>query len=161
MSLSLSAESAAGLAPQQEMFGANDGTVIHAIDNERGVLTLRLLVEDHHIGTGGTLDEGLVATLADNYTTYVLVGHSLALRPEHMPISVSVCLSAQALAPIRPGTLIDIVCRVTNAELDKPHATAVFQDSQTRTVYAVASQTKHVKDVLGYHSPSSSGGSKL
>ncbi|KAJ2746103.1 hypothetical protein GGI20_001655 [Coemansia sp. BCRC 34301] len=148
--------SSTGLAPQHETFGTDDGTVIHVTDVERGLLTLKLCVEEYHIGTGGTLDEGLVATLADNYTTYLLIAHSLALRPEHMPISVSVCLSAQALAPIRPGTLIDIVCRVTNAELDKPHATAVFQDSQTRTVYAVASQTKHTKDVLGYH-PSASG----
>ncbi|KAJ2327861.1 hypothetical protein GGI00_004350 [Coemansia sp. RSA 2681] len=145
-----------GLAPQHETFGTDDGAVIHATDIERGLLTLKLCVEEQHIGAGGTLDEGLVATLADNYTTYLLIAHSLALRPEHMPISVSVCLSAQALAPIRAGTLIDIVCRVTNAELDKPHATAVFQDSQTRTVYAVASHTKHTKDVLGYHPAPSS-----
>ncbi|KAJ2111883.1 hypothetical protein IW146_005035 [Coemansia sp. RSA 922] len=148
-----------GLAPQHETFGADDGTTIHDTDVERGYLLLKLLVEEHHIGTGGTLDEGLVATLADNHTTFLLVAHSLALHPEDMPISVSLCLSAQALAPICPGTLIDIVCRVTNAALDKPHATVVFQDSHTRTVYAVASQTKHAKDVLGYqHHPA---GSKL
>ncbi|KAJ2887280.1 hypothetical protein H4R27_000078 [Coemansia aciculifera] len=140
-----------GLAPQHETFGADDGTTIHETDAERGYLLLKLRVEEYHIGTGGTLDEGVVATLADNHTTFLLVAHSLALHPELMPISVSVCLSAQALAPIRPGTLIDIVCRVTNAALDKPHATAVFQDSHTHTVYAVASQTKHTKDVLGYH----------
>ncbi|KAJ2803277.1 hypothetical protein H4S07_004495 [Coemansia furcata] len=140
-----------GLVLQHETFGADDDTIIREADAERGYLMLKLHVEEHHIGAGGTLDEGLVATLADNYTTFLLAAQSLALRPERMPISVSVCLSAQALAPILPGTPIDIVCRVTNADLDKPHATAVFQDSLTRTVYAVASHTKHTKDVLGYH----------
>ncbi|KAJ2030999.1 hypothetical protein GGH91_005221 [Coemansia sp. RSA 2671] len=142
-----------GLAPEHKSFGTDDDTVIHETDLERGFMVLKLRVEEHHIGTGGTLDEGLVAAIADNYTTYLLIAHSLVLHPELMPISVSVCLSAQALAPICPGTPIDIVCRVTNADLDKPHATAVFQDSLKRTVYAVASHTKHTKDVLGYQTP--------
>ncbi|KAJ1997312.1 hypothetical protein GGI04_005454 [Coemansia thaxteri] len=137
------------------MFGDDNDAVVDLVDLEQGLMTLQLVVEDHHIGTAGTLDEGLVATLADNYTTYLMISHSLALHPDTMPISVSACLSAHAFAPITPGTAIAIVCKVANPALPKPHASAVFHDAaDSRIVYAVASHTKHYKDVMGYGSDS-------
>ncbi|KAJ2384610.1 hypothetical protein GGI05_004950 [Coemansia sp. RSA 2603] len=132
-------------------FGADDDVSIHSSDMTTGTLTLHLTVCSHHLTAAGTLDEGMVATLADNYTTYLLIAHSLALDPAKMPISVSVSLTVQALAPVSPGTVLQIVCRAGNAELQKPFAEAVFADcSDPSVVYARASHTKHLKDVMGF-----------
>ncbi|KAJ2238000.1 Acyl-coenzyme A thioesterase 13 [Coemansia sp. RSA 485] len=132
-------------------YGSDTDLEIISSDPNHGTLTLKLIVDDHHLNESGTLDEGLVATLADNYTTYLLIAHSLATKPDTMPISVSVCLSVQALAPVSPGTIIHLVCRIGNDRLTKPHAFAVFVDAKNpNVVYARASHTKHNKDVMGY-----------
>ncbi|KAJ1721180.1 hypothetical protein LPJ53_004257, partial [Coemansia erecta] len=132
-------------------FGADDDISIDSSDMDTGTLTLHLTVRDHHLNSAGTLDEGMVATLADNYTTYLLIAHSLARDPAKMPISVSVSLCVQALAPVTPGTTIQIVCRAGNTALQKPHASAVFADLRDPdVVYATASHTKHLKDVMGF-----------
>ncbi|KAJ1814709.1 hypothetical protein LPJ56_004777 [Coemansia sp. RSA 2599] len=134
-------------------FGSDLDISMVSSDPAQGELALELVIQAHHLTDAGTLDEGLVATLADNYTTYVLIAHSLATAPEAMPISVSVCLSVQALAPVAPGTKVHLVCRAGNRELARPHASAEFVDAADRdVVYARASHTKHLKDVVGYES---------
>ncbi|KAI7817891.1 hypothetical protein BX661DRAFT_218418 [Kickxella alabastrina] len=132
-------------------FGFDDGTSIHSMDLDQGILTLEMAITQEHINVAGTLDEGLVATLADNHTSYLLMSHSLIRNPGGMPISVSLSLNVQALAPIEPNTKVHVVCRVGNANLAKLHVTVMFVDAERPSVvYAWASHTKHSKDILGF-----------
>ncbi|KAI7830793.1 hypothetical protein BX661DRAFT_219482 [Kickxella alabastrina] len=132
-------------------FGFDDGTSIHSMDLDQGILTLEMAITQEHINVAGTLDEGLVATLADNHTSYLLMSHSLIRNPGGMPISVSLSLNVQALAPIEPNTKVHVVCRVGNANLAKLHVTVMFVDAERpSSVYAWASHTKHSNNILGF-----------
>ncbi|KAJ2801724.1 hypothetical protein H4R20_003562 [Coemansia guatemalensis] len=129
------------------MFGSDDGTAIIETDAECERIVLGLRVEAEHINAAGTLDEGLVATLADMHTTFLLMSHSLLHRPDHNPMSVSVCLSVHAVAPIQPGTEVHIVCTVAaNTGSSRPQASVVFQSAHDpRVVFATATHSKQTK----------------
>ncbi|KAI8320986.1 hypothetical protein GQ54DRAFT_312220 [Martensiomyces pterosporus] len=145
----LSSTRVAGKPAEPAYYGADDDTYINEVDDAGNSITLRMTVAPHHINSMGTLDEGLVATIADNNTSVLLATHSIAFHPERIPVSVSVCLNVQAIAPIEPNTDIDIICSVTNPKLANPHATAVFCDAENPDIiYAIASHTKHTKDVF-------------
>ncbi|KAJ2082537.1 hypothetical protein H4R24_001482 [Coemansia sp. RSA 988] len=130
-----------------KMYGSEDGTAVVESDAECERIVLGLRVESEHINAAGTLDEGLVATLADMHTTFLLMSHSLLHRPDHNPMSVSVCLSVHAMAPIEPGTEIHIVCTVAaNAGSSGPQASVVFHSAHDpRIVFATATHSKQTK----------------
>ncbi|KAJ1847541.1 hypothetical protein LPJ70_001481 [Coemansia sp. RSA 2708] len=135
------------------MYGTDVGVETIETDTNTGTMRLRLLVSADHISASGTLDEGLVATITDNHSTYLLIAHSLAHAPEQMPISVSVCLTVHVMARIVPGTTVEIVCSAPplEAQMDQPQASAVFVDARDpRIVYARATHTKQFKDVMGF-----------
>ncbi|KAJ1965469.1 hypothetical protein GGI12_000741 [Dipsacomyces acuminosporus] len=130
-------------------YGADDEAYVDTVDDNGHHIVLRMLVEGHHINGMGVLDEGLVATIADNHTSMLLATHSLTFHPERMPVSVSVCLSAHSCAPIKPNTEIEVVCSVAHDHEANPHSEAIFRDANDpSTVYATATHTKHVKDVF-------------
>ncbi|KAJ1796459.1 hypothetical protein LPJ59_003739, partial [Coemansia sp. RSA 2399] len=117
-----------------------------SINAAAGTAVLRLHVDEQHITEGGVLDEGLVATVADNWTSYVLVAQMAAKQPALPPFSVSTSISVRTLQRIRPGASIDIECCVPCATPLKPSVTAVFRDANTPDiVYAVAAHTKEHK----------------
>ncbi|KAJ1854528.1 hypothetical protein GGH12_004290 [Coemansia sp. RSA 1822] len=114
-----------------------------------------MCVEAEHITASGVLDEGLVATIADNHTTFLLMSHSLSVQPDQMPISVSICLTVHTMARIAPGTDIEIICctPLAKSKLKQPQAAAVFVDAlDNRIVYAKATHSKQFKEVTGYSS---------
>ncbi|PIA17222.1 hypothetical protein COEREDRAFT_7582 [Coemansia reversa NRRL 1564] len=129
------------------MYGSEDGTVVIETDTEYERIVLGLRVEVEHINAAGTLDEGLVATLADMHTTFLLMSHSLLHRPDHNPMSVTVCLSVHAVAPIEPGTEIHIVCTVAaNSGSGGPQASVVFQSAHnSRIIFATATHSKQTR----------------
>ncbi|KAJ2724857.1 hypothetical protein GGI07_001710 [Coemansia sp. Benny D115] len=146
-------EAIAASQKAQDAYGSEDDLTVTHVDLEAGTLVLSLSVAAHHLNSAGTLDEGMALTMVDNYTTYLLVAHTLAKQPGDMPISVSVCLSARAFAPVPPGTPVELVCQVGNGSATQPVASAVFRNANDPSViYATASHTKHIKDVLGYAS---------
>ncbi|KAJ1778721.1 hypothetical protein LPJ54_001482 [Coemansia sp. RSA 1824] len=138
-----------------EMYGSSVGAHVVNTDIENGTMRLKMRVEAEHITTSGVLDEGLVATIADNHTTFLLMSHSLSVQPDQMPISVSICLTVHTMARIAPGTDIEIVCStpLATSKLKQPQAAAVFVDAHdNRIVYAKVTHSKQFKEVPGYNS---------
>ncbi|KAJ2158754.1 hypothetical protein GGF46_003535 [Coemansia sp. RSA 552] len=125
-----------------QMFGIDDGTYIVTADAARGELRLGLTVTDAHINAASTLDEGVVATIADNHTSQLIAAHVAVVQPDQPLVSVSVSLSVHVAGRIQPGTDIAIILRAAAGE-GQPGASATFCDaSDPRTVYATASHTK-------------------
>ncbi|ORX72611.1 hypothetical protein DL89DRAFT_264832 [Linderina pennispora] len=130
-------------------FGEDVGTEVDSVDLDAGILTLTFIATDDHITDAGTLDEGLVATIADNNTSTLLAVVGTA-RGGSVATSVSVSLSVQACAAIAPNTPVEVICKVTNPQLSHPHALATFRSTtDPAVVYAVCGHTKFAKDVLG------------
>ncbi|KAJ2610002.1 hypothetical protein H4S08_003816 [Coemansia sp. RSA 1365] len=130
-----------------KMYGSEDGTTVVETDAEYERIVLGLRVGAEHINAAGTLDEGLVATLADMHTTFLLMSHSLLHQPDHNPMSVTVCLSVHAVAPIVPGTEIHIVCKVAaNVDSSGPQASVVFQSAHNpQIIFATATHSKQIR----------------
>ncbi|KAJ1644133.1 hypothetical protein J3B02_006521 [Coemansia erecta] len=98
-------------------------------------------VQEEHISSlTGCIDEGCLGTLTDNITAMLIIGLVPSLK------SVSTSISIRGLAPIAPGTEVEILCRLTNERTRQPHATAVFRDKHDRSkVYGMGSHTKFFK----------------
>ncbi|KAJ1666064.1 hypothetical protein IW140_003654 [Coemansia sp. RSA 1813] len=128
------------------VYGSSEDVKLINIDAAAGTAVLRLRVASHHVTEGRTLDEGLVATVADNWTSYVLVAQAAVARPTISPFSVSTSLSVRTLQRVSPGATIDIECSVPCANPIKPFVTAVFRDANfPDIVYSVATHTKEYK----------------
>ncbi|KAJ2559557.1 hypothetical protein EV175_000280 [Coemansia sp. RSA 1933] len=135
------------------VFGGSEDVRLIRMDAAAGTAVLRLQVGEHHIAEGGVLDEGLVATVADNWTSYVLLAQAAAAATKPTlpplaasPFSVSTSISVRTLQRTRPGTAIDIECSVPTPAPIKPFATAVFRDAHSLAlVYSVAAHTKEPK----------------
>ncbi|KAJ2402165.1 hypothetical protein GGI23_000909, partial [Coemansia sp. RSA 2559] len=120
-----------------KVYGGSEDVRLLSIDAAAGTAVLRLHVGEQHITEGGVLDEGLVAAVADNWTSYVLLAQAAAKRPALPALSVSTSISVRVLQRIRPGASIDIECCVPCAAPLKPSAAAVFRDaSAPDIVYA-------------------------
>lgn len=139
-------------------FGELDEVTVDDLDLNKGSLTLQFIATKEHINGASTLDEGLVATLTDNYTTYLLMAYSMKQDPERVPLTVTVSLGVQGLAPIEPETLVQVVCQIgDNLSPAKPFASAVFRDARNpRLIYAHSTHTKHSKAVKNIAATSSS-----
>ncbi|KAI9501460.1 hypothetical protein GGI25_002002 [Coemansia spiralis] len=136
----------------QTAFGDDESVAVETVDIENGEATLRLVVEPHHIASSGVLDEGVVATITDLQTTYLLVAETLSRKPSRMPVSVSVSISVQTIRPVAVGTVVEIVCTVSPDPI-KPHAVAVFRSAvDPGIVFAVGRHSKQFKDMMGYAS---------
>ncbi|KAJ2338457.1 hypothetical protein GGH92_007161 [Coemansia sp. RSA 2673] len=101
---------------------------------------VELTVSQSEISASGCLDEGLVATVADYWTSALIT----AVAGGQSALTTS--LAVHALKPIAPGTVIHLRCSVTDPKLQLPHATAVFASAANNTdVYALATHTKFFK----------------
>ncbi|KAJ2724858.1 Acyl-coenzyme A thioesterase 13 [Coemansia sp. Benny D115] len=99
-----------------------------------GELIAEWQVTADHLGTAGTIDEGVLGTVTDN-TSAMLIGVMLPGGK-----SVSTSISVQGVSPIpSTGALVEIVCRLTNSDVRQPHATVTFRDKLNGTVYAIVS----------------------
>ncbi|KAJ2900703.1 hypothetical protein GGI21_003629 [Coemansia aciculifera] len=99
---------------------------------------VELTVAESEISDAGCLDEGLVGTAADYWTSTLIT----ALSQGRSALTTS--LTVQALKPIAKGTKLHIVCTANDSL--QPHAVATFAcASDTSAVYAVATHTKYFK----------------
>ncbi|KAJ1720318.1 hypothetical protein LPJ53_005049, partial [Coemansia erecta] len=73
-------------------------------DRAARTLTVRTTVSEAEIATSGCIDEGLVATVADYWTS------TLLSAVHGGKSSVTTSLSVQTPRPIAPGTPVDIIC---------------------------------------------------
>ncbi|KAJ2746102.1 hypothetical protein GGI20_001654 [Coemansia sp. BCRC 34301] len=106
-------------------------------DYARRQCVVELTVDVSEISDAGCLDEGLVGTVADYWTSALIT----ALSQGRSALTTS--LSVQALKPIAPGTKLQLTCTVSDAL--QPHAIATFAASENSAVYAVATHTKFFK----------------
>ncbi|KAJ1673055.1 hypothetical protein EV182_005979, partial [Spiromyces aspiralis] len=125
---------------QNSHYGSNEEYYIESIDATSRTLVFRTTATRGRIGLEGKLDEGWVATMADNMTS-VLIAAFTGLQ-----VSVSSTLAVHALASVDAGTELRVVCRLENVDGPRSHATASFVDAKDpHRVYAVANHTKIAK----------------
>ncbi|KAJ2791517.1 hypothetical protein H4R20_006859 [Coemansia guatemalensis] len=100
-------------------------------------MTVELTADAGEICSAKCLDEGLVATLADFWTSTLIT----ALNNGKGAVTTS--LSVQALSPIEPATKIHIVCTAAGGNHSLPFATARFVSAANPSnVLATATHTK-------------------
>ncbi|PIA17221.1 hypothetical protein COEREDRAFT_80577 [Coemansia reversa NRRL 1564] len=100
-------------------------------------MTVELTADEGDICSAKCLDEGLVATLADFWTS------TLITVLNNGKGAVTTSLSVQALRPIKPATKIHIICTATGGNHTLPFATARFVSaSNPSDVLATATHTK-------------------
>ncbi|KAJ2828255.1 hypothetical protein GGI24_002436, partial [Coemansia furcata] len=113
--------------------GGLTANVISANFSQRSCV-VELTATDTEISDAGCLDEGLVGTAADYWTSALIT----ALSQGRSALTTS--LSVQALKPIAPGTVLHMTC--TTTEATQPHAIATFAAAaESSDVYAVATHT--------------------
>ncbi|KAJ2724856.1 hypothetical protein GGI07_001709 [Coemansia sp. Benny D115] len=108
-------------------------------DRKQRQMTVEIAVGDGEISSAGCMDEGLVATVADYWTS------TLISAVNDNKGSVTTSLTVQGLRPIVAGTLVHIICEAANTpDGSMPCATAKFVNAADyRHVYAVVSHTKY------------------
>ncbi|KAJ2327860.1 hypothetical protein GGI00_004349 [Coemansia sp. RSA 2681] len=106
-------------------------------DISRRSCVVELTVAEPEISDAGCLDEGLVGTAADYWTSALIT----ALSQGRSALTTS--LAVQALKPIAPGAKLYMTCTATDAL--QPHAVATFAAPDDSAVYAVATHTKFFK----------------
>ncbi|KAJ1940972.1 hypothetical protein FBU59_003647, partial [Linderina macrospora] len=125
-------------------YGVHEEPQITHVNQANCEMTCEFLVTDNDISASGTLDEGWLGTVTDN-TTAILIG----VMGERGQTSVSTSISVQGIMPIRPNTLVEMHCKLTNQGGIQPHATVAFRDKMNpKVVYAVGSHTKFYKSNL-------------
>ncbi|KAJ1965470.1 hypothetical protein GGI12_000742 [Dipsacomyces acuminosporus] len=103
-------------------------------------IVVEMTATEREIACSGCLDEGVVGTVADYWTSTLI---SVVNQGKS---AVTTSLGVQALKPIRLGTKLHIRCRVTDTGLNMPHAIATFASSvDDNDVYALATHTKYFK----------------
>ncbi|KAJ2406117.1 hypothetical protein H4218_006416 [Coemansia sp. IMI 209128] len=99
---------------------------------------VELTATESEISDAGCLDEGLVGTVADYWTSALIT----ALNQGRSALTTS--LTVQALKPIDPGSVLHMTCAATDAR--QPYATAILAAAgESSDVYAVATHTKFFK----------------
>ncbi|KAJ2082550.1 hypothetical protein H4R24_001495 [Coemansia sp. RSA 988] len=107
-----------------------------------GRLVAEWLVTEEHIGASGCIDEGCLATVTDN-TTAMLIA---SIRGNK---SVSTSIAVQAVTPVRAGSVVEIICSMSDRNAQQPHAKAVFRvKGEPARVIAVGTHTKLFKPLL-------------
>ncbi|KAJ1855509.1 hypothetical protein GGH12_005922 [Coemansia sp. RSA 1822] len=118
-------------------------------DSRAGQFVAEWQVTQDHIGAAGCIDEGLLGTVTDNATA-MLIGSALSERGK----SVSTSISVQAVAPVQPGAVVEIVCSLSSQQSKQPHATATFRDkADPQRIYAIGTHTKFFKAGLSETQP--------
>ncbi|KAJ2448638.1 hypothetical protein EV183_005331 [Coemansia sp. RSA 2336] len=118
-------------------------------DSQAGQFIAEWLVTSDFIDQNQCIDEGVLGTVTDN-TTAMLIGSVLCDRGK----SVSTSISVQAVAPIKPNTVVEIVCAVASKTSKQPHATATFRDKQSpQLIYGRGAHTKFFKAGLSESQP--------
>ncbi|KAJ2082538.1 hypothetical protein H4R24_001483 [Coemansia sp. RSA 988] len=103
-------------------------------------ITVELTAGAGEICSAKCLDEGLVATLADFWTS------TLITAVNNGKGAVTTSLSVQALKPIEPATKIHIVCCAAGGSHLLPFATARFVSANNPSnVLATATHTKYFR----------------
>ncbi|KAI8320985.1 hypothetical protein GQ54DRAFT_198091 [Martensiomyces pterosporus] len=103
-------------------------------------IVVRVTATENEISCSGSLDEGVVSTIADYWTSTLIT----AVNGGKSAVTTS--LGVQALKRIEPGTVLHIKCQATDAALAMPHATATFASAENEgDVYALATHTKYFK----------------
>ncbi|KAJ2777283.1 hypothetical protein H4R18_005231 [Coemansia javaensis] len=101
-------------------------------------------ITDQHVGAAGCIDEGWLATMTDNATAMLI-----SCTPGGAGPSVSTSITVQAVAAIRPGTMVELHACASGVAARQPHATVTFRDqARPEHVYAVGTHTKFVKPEL-------------
>ncbi|KAJ1726045.1 hypothetical protein LPJ61_005460 [Coemansia biformis] len=114
--------------------------VVSASCSERS-MTVELTVDAGMISSAQVLDEGLVGTIADYWTSTLITATS---GGKH---ALTTSLSVQALRPVAEGATVHVVCTATESSAGSaPHATARFVLASDPTlVVALAAHTKFFK----------------
>ncbi|KAI9479702.1 hypothetical protein BX667DRAFT_494522 [Coemansia mojavensis] len=104
-------------------------------------VTVELTIQDTDIGPAGVLDEGLVSTIADFWTSALITAVNGGRG------ALTTTLNVQALKPVSPGTKIHVICSATAPDSrPMPFATARFVSAADYDdVLAVATHTKFFK----------------
>ncbi|KAJ1918815.1 PHO85 cyclin-5 [Mycoemilia scoparia] len=124
-------------------YGIDEKYEVRSVDPKHYSITFATEITPDQVGLYGTLDEGWVATMADNLTSVVIATYT-GLRP-----SVSSTLSVHSLAKIQSNTPIEIHCYLQDPKAPNPHATAVFRhQGDPKKVYATVKHTKFFRDDL-------------
>ncbi|KAJ1814852.1 hypothetical protein LPJ56_004735 [Coemansia sp. RSA 2599] len=134
-------ELASGKKSHYYYSGKVDARVI-AADRAAQTVTTRLTLGNDEINEAGYIDEGVVGTVADYWTS------TLISAVHEGRSSVTTSLGVQSIRPVRAmQTTVDVECQVSGrCVTGSPHAVARFVDASDRqVVYAVVAHTKFFK----------------
>ncbi|KAJ1646949.1 hypothetical protein J3B02_005883 [Coemansia erecta] len=123
-------------------YSADLSVQVIAGDQAQQTITARLVASDLEINEAGYIDEGVVSTIADYWTS------TLISAVHEGRSSVTTSLSVQSIRPVRTaGTVVDVICQASGLCLSgNPHAVARFVDAEDyRVVYSVVTHTKFFK----------------
>ncbi|KAI8320987.1 hypothetical protein GQ54DRAFT_262652 [Martensiomyces pterosporus] len=124
-------------------YGRGVAPNIVSVDVKKREMTAEWLVTSDYISPQGCIDEGCLGTVTDN-TTAMLIG---AVLPNGKSVSTSI--SIQGVSPIKPGTTVEISCKLSSRSTKQPHASAIFRDKHDHSVvYGIGSHTKFFKSGL-------------
>ncbi|KAJ1756378.1 hypothetical protein LPJ69_004792 [Coemansia sp. RSA 1752] len=103
--------------------------------------TIELTIGENEICNAECLDEGLVSTIADFWTSTLITAANGGKG------AVTTTLSVQALKPIYSGTKIHVICTASEPESrPMPYATARFVNAANHNdIFALATHTKFFK----------------
>ncbi|KAJ2158753.1 hypothetical protein GGF46_003534 [Coemansia sp. RSA 552] len=117
-----------------------DARVVSASLSDRTAV-IEFIAGTAEICSSNCLDEGLVGTIADYWTSTLITAVNGGRG------AVTTTLSVQALRAVEPGTRIHVICTATEPDSrPMPYATARFVSAQDHgDVLALATHTKFFK----------------